>query len=121
MKQLNKEASVSAEVWEDSVAAWERYLTLVPSAAPKRADLYWQAAAFLAGNDKPAEALLLLDQAERDLPGEREIPLAKAVALELSGQTAAAGDLLKEVQGRWPEVARRLGGARDRPGNPWGF
>jgi tetratricopeptide (TPR) repeat protein len=72
-------------------------------AAPKRADLYWQAAAFLAGNDKPAEALLLLDQAERDLPGEREIPLAKAVALELSGQTAAAGDLLKEVQGRWPE------------------
>ena len=99
MDQAADAARRIAGLKPDAAAALEQALR----AAPKRADLYWQAAAFLAGNDKPAEALLLLDQAERDLPGEREIPLAKAVALELSGQTAAAGDLLKEVQGRWPE------------------
>jgi Flp pilus assembly protein TadD len=81
------------------VAALEQALR----AAPKRADLYRQAAAFLASNGKTAEAVRLLDQATRDLPDEREIPLAKAITLELSGQTGAAEDLLKEVQARWPE------------------
>src|ERR1019366_8847087 len=99
MDQAADAARRIAGLKPDAAAALEQALR----AAPKRADLYWQGGGLPAPDDKRPGALLLLDQAERDLPGEREIPLAKAVALELSGQTAAAGDLLKEVQGRWPE------------------
>jgi tetratricopeptide (TPR) repeat protein len=84
---------------DEAAAALEEALR----AAPKRADLYWNTAAFLSVHGKTAEALRLLDQATRDLPDVREIPLAKAIALEMSGQTAGAGDLLKEVRSRWPE------------------
>jgi len=72
---------------------------------PKRADLYWEAAAFLTGNGKTPDAQRLLDQATRDLPDAREIPLAKAITLELSGQSGPVGGFLKEVQSRWPEWA----------------
>jgi tetratricopeptide (TPR) repeat protein len=71
--------------------------------APKRPDLYQQAAAFLTENGRTPEALRLLDQAARILPQNREILLMKATTLELARQTDDAEHLLNEIQNRWPE------------------
>jgi tetratricopeptide (TPR) repeat protein len=80
---------------QDAAAALEQALR----AAPKRADLYWQAAALLTKNGRAAEASRLLDRAGPD----REIVLAKATTMELAGRTQEAGRLLNQVQNRWPE------------------
>ena len=72
-------------------------------AAPKRSDLYREAAASLTRNGRAPAALRLLDQAARTLPQDREILLLKATTLEISGQSEAAERLLNEIQNRWPE------------------
>jgi tetratricopeptide (TPR) repeat protein len=79
------------------------------SGAPsQRPDWYRQAAALLIASGKAAEALKLVDQALRILPGNRELLLAKAMVLELgglelSGRAGDAEPLLRGLQARWPE------------------
>lgn len=82
---------------QDAAAALEQALR----AAPKRPDLYWQAAALLTKNGRTAEALRLLDRAGPD----REILLAKATTMELARRTQEAERLVNQVQNRWPEWA----------------
>ena len=85
---------------DDAVSAMDQALR----AAPKRPDLYWQAAVFLAGYHRAPEALALLDRAAQLLPDEASIPIIKATVLELAGKSDDAQLLLSDVLRRWPEV-----------------
>ncbi len=73
--------------------------------APTRADLYQQAVAFLARHNRAGDALQLLDQASRVLPGDPRMLLLKAEALESAQRAADAEDILRQIQNRWPEWA----------------
>jgi tetratricopeptide (TPR) repeat protein len=75
-------------------------------AAPTRPDLYLQATAFLLKHKLNHEALSLLEQASRILPGARELLLAQAVTLELLMRGIDAQKLLARMQARWPEWDR---------------
>ena len=79
---------------DDAIAAMRQAL----AGAPLRADVCWQAAGLLVRNRRLPEALQLFDGAT-----DPEMLLMKAVLLELAGQSAAAGNLLNEVQNRRPE------------------
>jgi predicted Zn-dependent protease len=46
---------------------------------------------------------MLLDQAERILPQDPQIPLFRATLLESGGKTSEAEQLLDKIQRRWPE------------------
>jgi len=84
---------------EEAVAALER----INGTVSQRPDWYRQAAAFLIGNGRATEALRLVDQAITMLPGNRDLLLTKAVALELAGRVAEAEPVLRDLQARWPE------------------
>jgi len=75
-------------------------------AAPTRAGLYLQATAFLLKHKLYHEAEDLLEQASRVLPNERELLLARAVALELLRRNIDSAKLLARIQTRWPEWDR---------------
>jgi len=83
----------------DASTALDRAL----ASAPARPDFFLQAAAFLVRNNQPSEALRFLDQGASILPGNREILLLKACALELAARSDEADHLLTDIQGRWPE------------------
>jgi tetratricopeptide (TPR) repeat protein len=83
----------------EAAAALDRALV----SAPARLDFFLQAAVFLAENNQFPDALRFLDQGTRLLPGNREILLLRACALELSARSKEAEGLLTEIQGRWPE------------------
>jgi tetratricopeptide (TPR) repeat protein len=75
------------------------------AAAPKRADLYQQAALFLTRQRRAPEAVRLLDQASRVLPDNPKIPLVKAAILAAIPKPGEAEQVLKKIQNRWPEWA----------------
>jgi tetratricopeptide (TPR) repeat protein len=79
---------------DDAIAAMRQAL----AGANLRVDVCWQAAGLLARNRRVPEALQLFDGAT-----DPEMLLMKAVLLELAGQSAAAGNLLSDVQNRRPE------------------
>jgi Flp pilus assembly protein TadD len=90
-----------------------RQLDRVPESA-RSGDYYLARAYMLDASGKPEEAV-----AAQILPQDREIPLMKATTLELAGDSAGAGELLDEIQNRWPEwhavwVARGVVLARRR-------
>ena len=72
-------------------------------AAPKRPELYRQAALFLVKHNRMREATALLEQGARLLPNVPEILLLEATLLELEKKTDDAEALLKKVEDRWPE------------------
>jgi tetratricopeptide (TPR) repeat protein len=72
-------------------------------AAPTRVDLYLQVTLLLIRHAHVRDALQLLDQADRFLPGRREILLAKAVVLEVASRNEESESLLKSIENRWPE------------------
>jgi tetratricopeptide (TPR) repeat protein len=86
---------------DDAVTTMDQAL----HAAPKRPDLYWQAAVFLAGYHRAPEALALLDRAAQILPDEASIPIIRATVMELAGKSDDAQRLLNDIQRRWPEVS----------------
>ena len=71
--------------------------------APPSTDFYLYATAFLVRNKLDSEALRFLDQAAGSLPGDREILLLRAGALDLLGRTGDAEHLFGEIENRWPE------------------
>jgi len=73
---------------------------------PRRPDLYRRAAALMLAKDRVADALQLLDQGARALPGNREIALMQAAAAELAGRADEAERALARIQSRWPEWPR---------------
>jgi tetratricopeptide (TPR) repeat protein len=73
---------------------------------PAKANLYYEASSFLLKHKLYKEALQLLDQASRILPDDRELLLAKAVALDLLRRTDDCDALLSRIQARWPEWNR---------------
>lgn len=56
-------------------------------------------------NHHAADAMALLDRAATALPQEAQIPVMRAVVLEVSGKTDEALGVLGDAQHRWPEVA----------------
>ena len=70
---------------------------------PQRADLYRRAAALMLAKDRMTDALRLLGQGVRALPGNREIALMQAAAAELAGKPEDAEKALEQIQSRWPE------------------
>jgi Flp pilus assembly protein TadD len=70
---------------------------------PKRVDLYRQTAALFIERGKGADALRLLDHAQRTLSGDREVLLMRAAVVELAGHADEAERLLNTLQDRWPE------------------
>ncbi len=86
---------------DEAVAALNRAI----GAAPKDADLYWQASVLLSRNERGASAIELLSKAEQAMPQEPQIRVMRAALLELAGQTEEATQELDTVQRRWPELA----------------
>ena len=72
-------------------------------AAPDRSDLRLRAASFLVEMGRAAEAVRLTEDAARAMPENREILLMRATTLEFARRTEEAGDLLKQIERRWPE------------------
>jgi tetratricopeptide (TPR) repeat protein len=71
--------------------------------APKRPELYRQAAILLIKNSHIPDAINLLEQGARLLPNSPDILLAQATTVELAGKTQDAERLLNEIENRWPE------------------
>ncbi len=71
--------------------------------APPTADFYRRAAALAARAGQPPLALRFLDQGARQLPGNREVLLLRAAALQWNGAAAEAGRVLTDLEARWPE------------------
>jgi tetratricopeptide (TPR) repeat protein len=71
--------------------------------APQRADLYRHAVALLVRRGQAVEALRIIEKGAQTLSDNREILLLKATTLEFANRTAAAGQLLSEIENRWPE------------------
>ena len=72
-------------------------------AAPTRVELYCQVTLFLIKNGRVLQALDLLDQANRYVPGDPSILLAKVISLEVAAKSVEAATLLKKIERRWPE------------------
>ncbi len=83
----------------EAAAAMEEALRLAPSDA----DFYRHAAALAARAGQPRLALRFLDQGARQLPGNRDVLLLRAAALQWNGATAEAGRALAGLEARWPE------------------
>ncbi len=115
-------ALLSAKRYADAIAVFERlpessrggeyYLALAASgrmeaiaqalrAAPLRPDFYAQSAAILSERGRVQDTLRFLDEGARLLPGNREILLLRACALEWAGQDGASA--LHDIEKRWPE------------------
>ncbi len=84
---------------QEAVSALDQALHL----APERADIYRQAVALLVRRDQAPAALRIIGEGARNLPENREILLLKATTLEFAHRAGDAGQLLSEVQNRWPE------------------
>ncbi len=74
--------------------------------APTRADLYLQASGFLMKHKLYKQAEQLLEQADRVLPDNRDLLLARAVAFAVMPRDEEAEKLLAAIQARWPEWDR---------------
>ncbi|MBV8830205.1 MAG: tetratricopeptide repeat protein [Acidobacteriaceae bacterium] len=74
-------------------------------AAPSRTEVYERAALFLARHNRPAEAVSLLEEADRNAQGTPEILLMKAAMLSAASRADGAEEVLKQIQARWPEWA----------------
>jgi tetratricopeptide (TPR) repeat protein len=72
-------------------------------ATPDRPDLFRRALALLVKRGMAAEALRWSEQGARSLPDDREMLLLKATTLEFAHRAGDAGNLLNEIQNRWPE------------------
>jgi tetratricopeptide (TPR) repeat protein len=64
---------------------------------------YVRAALYLLRKGRPAEAARVAGEALKTLPQAREILLVRSVALELSGDSAAARSTIEQIENRWPE------------------
>jgi tetratricopeptide (TPR) repeat protein len=73
------------------------------SAAPKRAELYRQAAVQLIRNGQFTRALSLLDEAARNVPDHPDIQALKGIVLELGGKNSDGE--FKRIESQWPEWA----------------
>ncbi len=71
--------------------------------APKRPELYREAAFFLLKHNRTKEASALLDEGARLLPDVPEILLLQATLFELETKTEDAEATLKRIESRWPE------------------
>ncbi len=72
-------------------------------AAPDRADLIRQAAAFRIRHGELDEAIRLTGDAAKAHPADREVLLLRAVTLAAAKRVDEAGRVLGEIQSRWPE------------------
>ena len=71
--------------------------------APKRTELYREAAFFLLKHNRTREAAALLEEGARLLPNVPEILLLQATLLELERKTEEAEAMLKKIENKWPE------------------
>ncbi|HVY02517.1 MAG TPA: tetratricopeptide repeat protein [Caulobacterales bacterium] len=83
----------------DAVVAMKQAL----QAEPQRIDLCWQAAALMVKNNRPADALQLLN--ETGVPDDAQIAAMRALLLDIRSKTADARKLLAGARTRWPESA----------------
>jgi len=83
----------------DAIATMKQALQI----EPRRADLYWQAAALMVTNRRSADALQLLSAPS--VPDAPEIAAMRALLLDLTAKTADARKLLADARRRWPEAA----------------
>lgn len=81
-------------------------LNLGIRAAPQKPLIYYQTTSFLLKHKLYHEALALLEQASRVLPGDRDLLLAQAVTLDLLRRNVDSEKLLAQIQSRWPEWER---------------
>jgi tetratricopeptide (TPR) repeat protein len=84
---------------DEAVAALQRAMR----AAPDRADLIRQAAAFRIRHGELDEALRLTGDAAKAHPGDRDVLLLRAVTLGVAKRGDEVGRALGEIQSRWPE------------------
>ncbi len=84
----------------EAVAALQQGIAVEPA----RADLYWRATVLLVSNGRVADALPMLDAAGKTLPQDVQIPVMRAIVLQLSGKAGDARAVLAEAQRRWPEA-----------------
>lgn len=80
-------------------------LNLAFRSSPKRADLYFQAALFLAKHHRYEKLVLLLEKAEEFVPNDPRLQLTRAMGYELMQRHREAVDLLLQMESRWPEWA----------------
>ena len=71
--------------------------------APRRPELYREAAFFLLKHNRTREASALLEEGARLLPDVPEILLLQATLFELESKTEEAEATLKKIENRWPE------------------
>ena len=90
------------ETAHDDDSALSAYKNAI-HAAPSRTDVYEQACLFLVRHKRAAEAVTLLDQADRNVADNPELLLMKAAMLSAVPHTDQAEELLKQIQRRWPE------------------
>jgi tetratricopeptide (TPR) repeat protein len=62
-----------------------------------------QTALLLLRHQRNSDALTLLERSLSTSPGDADLLLARAVVLQLAGQTAAAEKAINELESRWPE------------------
>lgn len=72
-------------------------------AEPTRVDLYEEAARFLVRRQRLADAVHLLDEAERASPDNRQIQLLQAALFTSAQKVGDAERVLKQLENRWPE------------------
>jgi hypothetical protein len=73
--------------------------------SPGQAAPYVQACLFLLRKGRTGDAVRVSGEAAKVFAQDRDVLLVRAVALELSGDTAGAQNMLEQVQNRWPEWA----------------
>jgi len=60
----------------------------------------------LIGYNQAARALNLIGEAMQSMPNDPGLMLAKVVSLSSLGRNAEAGNMVKEIENRWPEWDR---------------
>jgi tetratricopeptide (TPR) repeat protein len=83
----------------EAAQAMEQALRL----SPREAGIYIQACAFLLRQGKAEDAMRISGRAMEALPENREVLLLRAVVLQHAKRFDEAGQLLEQVQNRWPE------------------
>lgn len=71
--------------------------------SPRESGIYIQACAFLLRQGKAEDAMRISGRALEALSGNREVLLLRAVVLQHAKRFDEAGQLLEQVQNRWPE------------------
>lgn len=88
---------------QDANAALKQVVEQRNAPAPKRPELYRQAALQLIADGQFPTALSLLDEASRSVPNRPDIETMKSIALELAGRNSE--EEFKRIEAQWPEWA----------------